>query len=162
MDAESLGDGRYGLGLGEPLVLDRCDTPTMDAHDPADPRVAGVETTLRDEGWAQHASVSRELANWRRLGDEARAYSMTVDDYTNDLCSRDYLELAISRLPADVSESLFALVADADETFRESTIDDGDGILGRFFRIDAASNWWWRRIPRSGPLAAYLAAARGE
>jgi hypothetical protein len=87
---------------------------------------------------------------------------MTVDDYTNDLRSRDYLELAIARLPADVRGSVSALVADADKRFRESTIDDGDGTLGRFFRIDAASNWWWRRIPRSGPLGAYLAAASGE
>jgi hypothetical protein len=103
--------------------------------------------------------VSRELGNWRRLGDEACDYSMTGDDYTNDLGSRDYLELAIARLTGDVGESLSALLAEADKRFREFTIDDGDGTLGRFFRIDAASNWWWRRIPRSGPLAAYLAAA---
>lgn len=37
-----------------------------------------------------------------------------------------------------------------------------DGMIGEFHRIVDRSGWWWRRRPRSGPLADYLAAAVGR
>jgi hypothetical protein len=85
---------------------------------------------------------------------------MTVDDYTNDLCSRDYLELAVNRLPSDISEPLSDRVATLDREFRNGTVADDQGVLRRFFRIEPCSGWWWRRIPSAGPLADYLASSR--
>jgi hypothetical protein len=86
---------------------------------------------------------------------------MTVDDYTNDLCSRDYLELVVRRLPPDISKPLSHLVASLDDKFREGTTEDDEGLLGRFFRIDPASSWWWQRIPSAGPLAEFSPLAAG-
>lgn len=56
-----------------------------------DDEVKREEAALRGEGWADFTSLSRELAAWGRLADEVSIYRATVDDYTNDLCSRDYL-----------------------------------------------------------------------
>lgn len=36
------------------------------------------------------------MASWTRLAHEVSDYAMTIDDYTNDLCSRDYLADAFS------------------------------------------------------------------
>ena len=55
--------------------------------------VQRIEAVLHDEGWADHTSLARELRGWARLAEEVNAYTGTVDDYTNDLCSRDYLEV---------------------------------------------------------------------
>jgi hypothetical protein len=55
-----------------------------------------IEEKLREAGWAAHCNIAREQQVWTRLGAEANRYDATVDDYTNDLCSRDYLELAAS------------------------------------------------------------------
>ena len=65
--------------------------------------ISQIEEDLRAEGWADHTSLAMQLTLWDRLGHGVASYSMTVDDYTNDLCSRDYLEIAIGRLPSYLS-----------------------------------------------------------
>jgi len=82
-----------------------------------------------------------------------------VDDYTNDVCSRDYLAVAASRASSGLRREIEEQVAKADETFRGSTVEDTDGRLGRYYRIERKDGWWWRRRPTSGPLADYLASA---
>ena len=124
-----------------------------------DAMVAELEKDLRAEGWADHASVTRELANWATVANIVNRYSMTVDDFTNDLSSRDYLELALGRLPVPAREWLSESVAPLDDRFRDATVKDDRGLLGRFFRIDQDSPWWWHRIPRAGPPADYLAGS---
>ncbi len=127
-----------------------------------DALVADIERGLRAEGWAEHTSVSHELQMWARLGQTVGTYSMTVDDYTNDLCSRDYLDLALVRLPAEARARLTGLVAPLDEAFRSDTVADDCGLLWRFFRVGVDAGWWWFRIPRGGPLAEYLSASAGD
>jgi hypothetical protein len=121
--------------------------------------IAKVEHDLRAEGWADHTSLVRELNVWDGLAQRVSNYSMTVDDYTNGLCSRDYLDLAIGRLPSYLSTFFSHRVARLDQAFRDWTTDDDDGVLGRFFRIESHASWWWRRIPAAGPLAEYLTAS---
>lgn len=53
--------------------------------------VQRIEDELRQSGWAVHASIEREVRNWTRLSESVNTYKLTVDDYTNDLSSRDYL-----------------------------------------------------------------------
>lgn len=121
--------------------------------------IAQIEQDLRAEGWADHTSLARQLTVWDRLGHGVSSYSMTVDDYTNDLCSRDYMEIAIGRLPSYLSGWFSHRVAATDQVFRDGTKDDGDGALARYFRIQSEAGWWWRRIPAAEPLAEYLAAS---
>ena len=115
-----------------------------------------MESALRAQGWANHANLARELRSWVRVAAEVNTYPLTIDDYTNDLCSRDYLAaittFASDRLPRAILEQ----VASADHSFVNSTVEDADGRLGRYYRIEQEDGWWWRRRPSSGPLADYL------
>jgi hypothetical protein len=120
-------------------------------------QVQRIEAGLRDEGWADHVSLAREFCVWARLSEEVNTYTATVDDYTNDLCSRDYLAEVASRASNDLRTTIEDHLAPADEAFRASTVEDTDGRLGRSFRIQREDGWWWHRRPTSGPLAEYLA-----
>ncbi len=116
-----------------------------------------IEAALRDGGWAGHASLTRELRAWARLSEEVNTYTATVDDYTNDLCSRDYLAAVAERASTGLRSAIDEQVASSDEAFRRATVDDTDARLGQYFRIERRDGWWWRRRPSSGPLADYLA-----
>jgi hypothetical protein len=119
--------------------------------------VQRIESDLRALGWADHTSLARELRVWAQLSQEVNKYPDTVDDYTNDLCSRDYIAEVASRASADLRRSIDQQVASADESFRSATVEDADERLGLYFRTDSENGWWWHRRPSSGPLADYLA-----
>lgn len=119
--------------------------------------VQRIEAALRDEGWADHASLARQLRAWARLAAEVNTYAATVDDYTNDLCSRDYLAAVAARASSGLCRAIDEQVAPTDESFRQATVEDTDGRLGQYYRIGREDGWWWRRRPSSGPLADYLA-----
>lgn len=116
-----------------------------------------IEASLRGEGWAAHTSLEREIDTWANLASDVASYRMTIDDYTNDLCSRDYLETFLSRATPQLRRFIETAVAQADERFRESSVEDAEGLVGRYYRIDDGDGWWWRRRPPTGPLADYLA-----
>ena len=118
--------------------------------------IGRVEAHLRESGWAEHASLEREMLTWTRLAHEVSDYAMTVDDYTNDLCSRDYLADALSSATDAWRVVISARIAPPDDLFRASTVDDVEGRLGRHFQITAQDGWWWHRRPSSGPLAILL------
>lgn len=119
--------------------------------------VREIEVVLAQAGWAEHARLEREIRVWSRLARGVNAYDATVDDYTNDLCSRDYIAELAARASIDLQAAIEERVRPADETFRESTVEDIDARLARYYRIDDGSEWWWHRRPSSGPLADYLA-----
>jgi hypothetical protein len=120
--------------------------------------VRRIEAALRDEGWADQTSLAREVRAWARLADEVNTYAATVDDYTNDLCSRDYLAAMATRGSSGLRLVIYDQIAPIDETFLRSTVEDTDRRLGRYFRIELRYGWWWQRRPSFGPLADYLAA----
>ena len=111
---------------------------------------------MRSTGWAPHTSLQRELAGWNRLSLEVNSYVATIDDYTNDVCSRDY----VAQVMSDASDTLRAEIEEhvvpADERFLSSTVVDDDDRIGRYHRVDLKDGWWWRRRPAAGPLAQYL------
>lgn len=115
-----------------------------------------VSAALRKSGWAAHTSVARELACWERLGREVNTYDATVDDYTNDLCSRDYLAHAIAESSLHLRQVLAERLTLADTTFREATVPDTEKLLGTYYRVDKKDGWWWHVRPANGPLATYL------
>jgi hypothetical protein len=119
--------------------------------------VQRIEAVLHDEGWADHTSLARELRALARLAEEVNAYTGTVDDYTNDLCARDYLEVMEARASLGLRNAIDQQVAPIDFSFRRATLEDTDERLAHFFRIESRDGWWWRRRPSCGPLADYLA-----
>lgn len=114
---------------------------------------------LRAAGWAQHVSVPRLLKTWIAVSWEVDSYTLTIDDYTNDLCARDGLEIALSAADVGLRTKLLAIVSQADRAFIARTVDDEGVAVGRHYRLQATSDWWWRRRPTAGPLADYLDSA---
>ncbi|SRR6266849_5688802 len=120
-----------------------------------------LSRSLLDAGWgrgrATPLTVEHLLKSWRQLGDDVSTYELIIDDFTNDLTSRDGLE----KVMADCSSTTFrnklrGIIDLADTRYREATREDGGTALSRHFQVDEKSGWWWRRCPRSGPLAQFL------
>lgn len=111
---------------------------------------------MRAAGWAGHTSLDREVRSWNQLSAEVNTYEATVDDYTNDLCSRDYLASFTSSASEDLRAKVQQRIAGADATFRAATTDDAEALLAKYYRVDLKDGWWWRRRPSSGPLAEWL------
>jgi hypothetical protein len=93
--------------------------------------VQRIEAALHGEGWADHVTLARELRVWARLSAEVNRCTATVDDYTNDLCSRDYLAEFAARASSDLRTAIEGQVGQADEKFRKSTTEDADGAGSR-------------------------------
>ncbi|TXL57878.1 hypothetical protein [Aeromicrobium terrae] len=126
---------------------------------PDDPEVLEIQAVMRAAGWSGSTSILRELHTWLRLGHELASYEATIDDYTNDLCSRDYLETVLGLAKDELRREVEAQVAAGDAAFRQATEADDGQRLANFYRLDSNDGWWWRRRPKYGPLAAYLVDA---
>lgn len=119
--------------------------------------IGRIEAEMRTAGWANHTSLRRELRAWSRLAAEVDSYEGTIDDYTNDVCSRDYIAEFSAVASAQAREYIAEEVATADDRFRSSTVPDAAGLVGQYYRIDDKDGWWWRRRPAGGRLANDLA-----
>lgn len=115
-----------------------------------------IEDQLHSEGVAGHVTVRGLLRTWSWLADQAADYGDSVDDYTNDLTTRDILERALVMAPEPLRALLSVEIEAADRRFRDSTVPDELGKLGQYFQVDRREGWWWRRVPRTGSLASHL------
>jgi hypothetical protein len=84
-------------------------------------------------------------------------YRGTVDDYANDLGTRDLLEELIGDSPPSLRKKLQSALEPLDERFGRATVDVDGTALSQFFNL--SDGWWWRRAPREGRLATYLKEA---
>jgi len=126
-----------------------------------DSEIRRIEGEVHAAGKAAHTSLQRALKAWSDLAAEVDAYAATIDDYTNDVCSRDYIAEFSAAASVEAQEYIAGAVAAADDRFRASTEPDDEGLVGQYFRIDRKDGWWWRRRPTGGPLADYLTGRRG-
>jgi hypothetical protein len=115
-----------------------------------------IDKGLRSQGWATHATVAWLLQEWQALSVSVDQYALTIDDYTNDLTARDGLKIAVATCPEPLRSKLMLSIELADGEFIARTHEDAGRTLGRYFRIDEASGWWWRRTPTAGQLAEFL------
>ena len=115
-----------------------------------------ISHRLGARGWAKHVTAQRLLSDWRELSMSVDRCEMTVDDYTNDLISRDGLEVVLSECPEPLCTKLRLSIEIADNQFLARTLEDVEHTLGQYFQIDQSSAWWWHRRPTAGPLAEYL------
>ncbi len=118
--------------------------------------LADLTAGLISEGWADFVTIERLLSEWITLAQAGDRYQFSVDDYANDLTSRDGLELVLRRCQPPLKAKLLSYIELADQEFARRTKSDDQEVLAQFFRIDARDGWWWKRIPSDGPLAHYL------
>jgi len=115
-----------------------------------------IDGRLHAQGWAEHVTTARLLRNWQALSTSVKKYRGTVDDYTNDLNTRDALQVVLRECKEPLHSKLLILIEQADGKFLAATQDDTGRVLRRYFRISESSEWWWKRTPTAGPLAEYL------
>jgi hypothetical protein len=98
-------------------------------------------------GWAAH--VTRLLAERdRRLAD---GDVWNAHDYVAALVVRGFAERALDQLDPPLRTAATAAVARFDAELVTATEPDQRGLLRRF-APDAGAQWWWQRIPRTGPV----------
>jgi hypothetical protein len=104
----------------------------------------------------RHPITADTLFNdWVSLVTEVEGgYADSVDDYTNDLTSRDLLEDLIRDSQPSLRAKLERALKPWDERFRRATRPDDEKALSRYFNIK--DRWWWHRTPAKGQLAVYL------
>jgi hypothetical protein len=124
----------------------------------AHPVILG-ESTERDAidlavSWDRHVD---KIDTDRALASSDRRV-WTEYDLVAALFQRDFLKMALDRLPAQLRERLRLIVDATDEQFRSYTVDDPSGRIGQVGGVDLAGRgWWWRRVPETGPIAEDLA-----
>jgi hypothetical protein len=96
-----------------------------------------------------YESLVRDAADeWRSVG-----YYL-IDEYVNDLSSRDAITRACNRLEPFLGARIRAVVEELDESLWSATEpDDQRRILGHTCPESGewAAGWWWRRVPRVIP-----------
>lgn len=118
--------------------------------EPPDDRVAGE--VLHERGWRKVFTVAEMVNQWDLLVRTVEnGYEDSIDEYTNDLYSRNWLHEAWVLLPGHVLVTWNQRIRELDDRFRASTaFDDGEAVsqFHRVSRFDPDDMWWWRRHPR--------------
>lgn len=119
----------------------------MEPHD--EPTAGEV---LHQRGWRKAFTVQEMVDKWAWLvGKVEDGYSDLVDEYTNDLYSRNWLHEAWPILAERVIVLWTPQIKALDDRFRAATVFDDGIALSQFHRIsgfDPIDMWWWRRHPR--------------
>ena len=109
--------------------------------------IANITAKLKSqERAADHVTLPCLLSDWANCAADVNNPSWTVDDYTNDLCGRDLLDVAENLASDGLRSRLRTLLAEADREFLEGTVEDKEARLSNYFRV--GTGWWWNRVPR--------------
>jgi hypothetical protein len=128
----------------------------MTAHEP-DP----VRRFLRERGCPDEVvdgGLAGLAADWERIAGEIESgYAFGLDDYLNDLDTRQLIEEAMELAPDAERDRERGVVLGADERVRRCVSPTGECLWGE--RVAEAEgwtpeqNWWYFSLPRApGPL----------
>lgn len=77
-----------------------------------------------EQGWRQAWTLNEQMDSWSALVETVEGgYRVTIDDYTNDLSVRKWLELARPLLTERVRTSLDERLAPVDDRFKTATYE---------------------------------------
>lgn len=100
-------------------------------------------------GWA--FSVSRFEREAVLAPDDPQAWG--ADDYIGALFGRDDLAELVREFQEELPPVFHTALSSADDTLRLTTVEDSTGLLQKFQAHESiGTSWWWRRVPRSGPV----------
>ncbi len=104
-------------------------------------------------GWDEH--VKRLRAEEHRSSEDPSVWG--AHDYLAALHLRDLVIAGADQSPSEIREVALRLVASVDEAFRAFTEPDSVGVVDRFSgEQHSESEWWWKRLPKSGPVREEL------
>ncbi len=118
---------------------------------PTDAELAS-EVTMRlrrARGVADFVSFPYLLSNWPQIVDSVVGYDGVIEEYWNDLDTRNILQDVMDELPSDVAARVAALLKPWDDKFRARTVDSP----GLWRRSNGKPGWWNERFPAvRGPM----------
>lgn len=78
----------------------------------------------------------------------------TEYDFVAALTIRDFLQEALDSLPMTLQGKLLRLIDPVDNRFRGYTVPDTGTRISVIAEVDLSHReWWWFRLPASGPIA---------
>jgi hypothetical protein len=103
--------------------------------------VLAASEAMERAGW-RPATLNSQVDAWAELVSSVEVgYGMTIDDYTNDLAVREWLEQVRALVTVRIADSMAARLAPLDQRFREATV-------APLRRMPGAGDGWWYRLPR--------------
>jgi hypothetical protein len=128
------------------------------------PRTSGPNDPVREylrRSGAPYSVVARGLRglveNWERVVTQVvEGYNLSLDDYLNDMDTRQLLSNALELAPEEVRAAFMARVHDADLRIRLNLVPAGrclwGGIVAEEEGWTEEKNWWYFEKPRNaGP-----------
>lgn len=112
----------------------------------------GQAKTLAElvDGWKVHVERLRDES---RSGATIGPLTWDAHDYLAALNIRSLVSRGIEQTPPEIQERARALISSYDEIFISFTQSDVNRLVERFAgERHAESEWWWRRLPESGPV----------
>jgi hypothetical protein len=79
-----------------------------------------------------------------------------ADDYIGALTMRSMAEEARSQVPTQLQNELGEWLDRIDSDYRGFTGPDDSRLLEKWIRHDVPDDWWWHRVPDSGPVLQEL------
>jgi hypothetical protein len=117
-----------------------------------------IDRWMPHGGWKRGAGFEQCLQRWEKITDEVNSYAWDIVEYLNELHFRDRLAVILQEgaQPGEtVPATLLEQVHEVDVRFIATTEPDVGRLLDGFAKQEEPG-FWWRRLPSSGPLAAYL------
>lgn len=141
----------YPYGLSEHLSAD--DRARLESLQV--PLGHGRTRTVADLLVGYGAHINKLFAE-RDLEPSRNRDAWNAHDYVATLVLRGLAERGLGLLDSDMRAKVTQAVARVDERLRAFTEPDQDHLVRRFAAEDAGPQWWWDRIPRSGPVRVEL------
>lgn len=112
-------------------------------------------------GWAGHIE---KLESELHATPASHPRSWGFHDYIATLLIRDEVEKLLPSVPAFARDRVLNFIHDYDSKLTSFTDEDREELFIRFTRSGGglaeeefmASQWWWHRIPQSGPVTEEL------
>jgi len=81
-----------------------------------------------------------------RTNNFEKGYTLTIDDYTNEITVRDIIASLVNEIPESLKLKINDIINPIDEKFKEVTNIVKEPLLPGLEGEDPA--WWWYRLPK--------------
>lgn len=124
--------------MSETPTGDDGETPTADDYE----SIERAADELQRRGWAKRYSLNEAIDEWSSFVDMVEiGYTMTIDNYTNDVSVRQWLDEARPFLTPGIVRSMDARMGGIDVRFLAATEP-----ISRHLS-DSLTGWWGHRVP---------------